>query len=194
MNDVMARKADLAKAEDKAIFGDGDLAAVRASIAECDSNIALIEKAIEGAEKRRIAAAKAEALTELEAVAADAKAKGEALGKHYRRVYELVEELRGELFRVDALANSINGANATLEANGRQTINLSAVRRLSMAGPRASMPARLSPWGVKADKALLQFLSSGGIIDRRATAAPPVDAVESNSRFHSQMLNREGSA
>lgn len=179
LNAAMARKAELAKAEDKAIFGDGDLAEVRASIADCNSEIELIEKAIEGADLRRIEAARNEAAVDIEALGKNAKAKADALGGHLHRVYELVEEMRGELFEVDALSISIGAANGSLEAARRRDlmISLSAVRQKAMAGPRAEVPNRLSRSALAADKLLQSFLTLGGALDRRPR--PPMEgAVE----------------
>ena len=61
LNDAVARRRDLEQAEDRAIFGDGDLAAARAALDDGDEAIARIEKAMETADRRRIAAAEDEA-------------------------------------------------------------------------------------------------------------------------------------
>ncbi|ESX95999.1 hypothetical protein [Mesorhizobium sp. LNJC405B00] len=171
MNSAIGRKAELEKAEDKAIFGDGDLAEVRADLAACISEIALYEKAIEGADIRRIEAAKNEAAIDIEALGKDAKAKAADLSKRWRRVAGLIEEVRGELFECDALKRSLMATDGDFERARRPDlrINLNSVRREAMAGKRAASPERLSRSAVLVDKTLLSFLSLGGPLDGRAT-------------------------
>ncbi|GLS41579.1 hypothetical protein GCM10010869_71760 [Mesorhizobium tianshanense] len=186
LNAAMARKADLAKAEDKAIFGDGDLAEVRASIADCNSQIELIEKAIEGADLRRAKAAQDEAAIDIEALGKDAKAKAADISERWRKVYGHIEQIRAELFACDALKRSLIATDGEFEKARRPDlrINLMSVRREAMAGPRASIPDRLSRPAVQADKLLLSFLSPGGPLETRAGVGAPVAGVSSNSDFH----------
>ncbi|WP_254025456.1 hypothetical protein [Mesorhizobium ventifaucium] len=192
LNSAIARKAELEKAEDKAIFGDGDLAEVRAALAECNSEIGLYEKAIGLADERRIEAARNEAAVDVVALGKDAKAKANALGGHLHRVYELIEEMRGELFKVDALSISLGAANGSLEAAGRRDlmVNVTSVRRQAMSGPRAAVPNRASRKALQADKMLLSFLTLGGVLDRRAAVGNPVGeaaeikGIEHHAAFH----------
>ncbi|MER9484721.1 hypothetical protein NKI50_01825 [Mesorhizobium sp. M0563] len=186
LNAAIARKAELEKAEDKAIFGDGDLAEVRAAIADCNSAIGLLEKAIEGADVRRAKAAKDEAEIDIEALGKDAKAKAAELSKRWRKVYVHIEALRAELFECDALKRSLVATDGEFEKARRPDlrINLTAVRREAMAGPRASIPARLSRPAVQVDKLLTSFLCLGGVLDGRAAARNKVDGVSSKSDFH----------
>ncbi|MER9776796.1 hypothetical protein [Mesorhizobium sp. M0220] len=188
LNAAIARKADLEKAEDKAIFGDGDLAKVRAAISNCNSEIGLLEKAIEGADARRIEAAKNEAAADIGALGKHAKAKAAELSKRWRRVYELIEEMRPELFECDALKRSIGAANNTFEGARRSDlmINLNTIRREAMSGPRARTPDRLSTPAVEVDKVLVSFLTLGGMLDPRARARRQVqiDAIEIKAAGH----------
>ncbi|TIN20830.1 MAG: hypothetical protein E5Y59_02990, partial [Mesorhizobium sp.] len=115
LNAAITRKAELEKAEDKAIFGDGDLAEVRASIADCNAQIELIEKAIEGAEARRAKAAQDEAAIDIEALGKDAKAKAADLSKRWEKVYSLIEQARAELFACDALRRSLIATDGEFE-------------------------------------------------------------------------------
>lgn len=169
LNEQAGQKTALLRAEDLAIFGHGDLATVRAAMADADANIALLEKAIEGAEKRRAEAAVAEHLADIEEIGADVKVKSDELAKHYRRIFKLVEELRPTLFAVDKLAKSVNQSNLTLEAAGRRDlmVNVTSIRRQAMSGPRAPVPDGISKKGLLADKVLQSFLSLGGVLDRR---------------------------
>lgn len=187
LNAAMSRKAELAKAEDKAIFGDGNLAEVRASIADCNSEIELIEKAIEGAEVRRIQAAKNEAAVDIEALGKDSKAKAADLSKRWKKVYGLIEQARAELFECDALRRSLIATDGEFEKARRPDlrINLTTVRREAMAGPRASIPARLSRPAIQADTLLLSFLSLGGPLDNR-TGQRAANAVSSNADYRHQ--------
>ncbi|MCF6112385.1 hypothetical protein [Mesorhizobium muleiense] len=186
LNAAIVRKAELEKAEDKAIFGDGDLAEVRKELADCNSEIGLYEKAISLADLRRIDAAKNEAAIDIEALGADAKAKSVAISAHWRKFYELTEAARAELFEADALQRTLTVANQTFDSARRPDlkINLPGVRREAMKGPRAAMPARMSRTGITADKILLSFLSSGGPLENRAGVGAPVDGISSNSDFH----------
>lgn len=186
LNAAIVRKADLVKAEDKAIFGDGDLAEVRASIADCNSEIELIEKAIEGAEARRAKAAQDEAAIDIEALGKDAKAKAADLSKHWKKVYALIEQARAELFECDALRRSLLGTDGEFEKAWRPDlrVNLTTLRREAMEGPRASIPARLSRPAVQADKLLLSFLSLGGPLDNRAGVRAQTNGVPSKADFH----------
>ncbi|RWO08007.1 MAG: hypothetical protein EOS07_16610 [Mesorhizobium sp.] len=114
----MARKSELAKAEDKAIFGDGDLAEIRASINDCDSEIELIEKAIDGAESRRSKAAQDEAAIDIEVLEKDAKAKAADLSKRWRKVYGLIEQARAELFGAMRLGDPLSRPMGNLRRPG----------------------------------------------------------------------------
>jgi hypothetical protein len=187
LNAAIARKADLVKAEDKAIFGDGDLAEVRASIADCNSEIELIEKAIEGAEARRAKAAQDEAAIDIEALGKDVKAKAAELSKRWKKVHGLIEQARAELFECDALKRSLIATDGEFEKAKRPDlrINLTTVRREAMAGPRASIPARLSRPAIQADTLLLSFLSLGGPLDNR-TGQRAANAVSSNADYRHQ--------
>lgn len=178
------RRADLVIAEDAAFFGEGDIETVQTDLRACNNEIEALERQINVAQDRRQQAAKSERLTEIEQIGADTNAKSKALSERLRRAYELVEELRGELFAADAIVVSLTSANLTLEAAGRRDlmINLTTVRREAMSGPRAPVPARLSRKGLQADKVLQSFLSLGGILDRRAQRAMEGEVMETNFR------------
>ncbi|QIA21506.1 hypothetical protein [Mesorhizobium sp. AA22] len=188
LNAAMIRKADLAKAEDKAIFGDGDLAEVRALIADCNSEIELIEKAIDGAEARRAKAAQDEAAIDIEALGKDAIAKAADLSKRWKKVYGLIEQARAELFECDALRRSLIATDGEFEKAKRPDlrVNLTTLRREAMEGPRAPIPARLSRPAIQADTLLLSFLSLGGPLDNRAGIRAQTKGVQSNADFRHQ--------
>ncbi len=174
--------------EDKAIFGDGDLGEVRASISDCNSEIELIEKAIEGAETRRATAAQDEAAIDIEALGKDAKAKAADLSKRWKKVYGLIEQARAELFECDALRRSLIATDGEFEKAKRPDlrINLTTLRRKAMAGPRASIPARLSRPAIQADTLVLSFLSLGGPLDNRAGVRAQTKGVPSNADYRHQ--------
>ncbi|TIN77790.1 hypothetical protein [Mesorhizobium sp.] len=191
LNAAIARKAELEKAEDKAIFGDGDLAEVRARLGDCNSEIALYEKAIELADVRRIEAAKNEDAVDVEALGKDAKAKAADLSKRWKKVYGLIEQARAELFECDALRRSLIATDGEFEKAKRPDlrINLTTLRREATAGPRSSIPARLSRPAIQADTLLLSFLSLGGPLDNRAGIRAQTNGVTSNADFRHQQAS-----
>ncbi|MER8466493.1 hypothetical protein [Mesorhizobium sp. M1396] len=181
LNDAAARGAELAQAEDRAVFGDGDLAAARAALDDCNDQIALLEKTIDAAGKRRAEAAQGEARADIAALGDEIKAKAANLGERWRGVHRLVEQLRQELFEADALARTIATANGLFDAAGvtELKINLTTARRAAMAGRRAAPPASLSRPALQADRLLLSFLSPGGALDPRPPLGAPVASVKS---------------
>ena len=181
LNDAIARKSELAQAEDRAVFGDGDLAAARAALDDCNDQIALLEKTIDAAGKRRAEAAQSEARADIAALGDEIKARAAVLGERWRSVHRLVEQLRQELFEADALARTIATANGLFDAAGvtELKVNLTTTRRAAMAGVRAAPPARLSRPALQADRLLLSFLSPGGALDPRPALGAPVDGVKS---------------
>ncbi|OWK19659.1 hypothetical protein AJ88_38440 [Mesorhizobium amorphae CCBAU 01583] len=180
-NDALARRSDLQQAEDRAIFGDGVLSEARAALDACNATIALIEKTIEAAAKRRTAAAESEARADIAALGEEIGARAEALAARWRDVARLVELLRQELFEADALARAIATANGLFDAAGVPDlkVNLTTTRRAAMAGARAAAPARLSRPAIQADRMLLSFLSPGGALDPRPALGATVDGVRS---------------
>ncbi|WP_246135753.1 hypothetical protein [Mesorhizobium intechi] len=116
LNDALVRKSALAEAEDRAVFGDGDLAAARAALDDCNDAIALLERTIDVAGKRRAEAARGEARADIAALGEEIKAKAARLGERWRGVQRLVEQLRQELFEADALARGIATANGLFDA------------------------------------------------------------------------------
>ena len=180
LNDARRRRAELAQAEDRAVFGDGDLAAARAAIDGCNAAIALLEKTIDAAGKRRAEVAQSEARADIAALGDEIKARAALLGERWRCVHRLVEELRQQLFEADALARAIATANGLFDAAGVADlkVNLTTTRRTAMAGPRAAVPARLSRPALQADRLLLTFLSPGGALDPRPGLGAPVKRVE----------------
>ncbi|MBB6412209.1 hypothetical protein [Mesorhizobium sangaii] len=183
LNDVLARRAELAQAEDRAVFGDGDLAAARAALDDCNAAIALLEKTIDAVGQRRAEVAQSEARADIAALGDEIKAKATLLGERWRCVRRLVEELRQQLFEADALARAIATANGLFDAAGVADlkVNLTTTRRTAMAGPRAAAPARLSRPALQADRLLLSFLSPGGALDPRPALGAPVKRVEGKS-------------
>ena len=181
LNDAIARKSELAQAEDRAVFGDGDLAAARAALDDCNDQIALLEKTIDAAGKRRAEAAQSEARADIVALGDEIKARAAVLGERWRSVHRLVEQLRHELFEADALARTIATANGLFDAAGvtELKVNLTTTRRAAMAGVRAAPPARLSRPALQADRLLLSVLSAGGALDPRPALGAPVDGVKS---------------
>ncbi|TRC72745.1 hypothetical protein FJV83_10145 [Mesorhizobium sp. WSM4307] len=181
LNDAFARKSALAEAEDRAVFGDGDLAAARAALDDCNDAIALLEKTIDAAGKRRAEAARGEARADIAALGEEIKARAARLSERWRGVHRLVEQLRQELFEADALARGIATANGLFDAVGvsELKVNLTTTRRTAMRGARAAAPARLSRPALQADRLLLSFLSPGGALDPRPPLGPPVDGVKS---------------
>lgn len=181
LNNAIARKQELEKAEDSAIFGDGYLGEVRAALTDCNTAIALLEKTIGAADSRRAAAAQGEARADIVAQGAEIKSKAASLGERWRTVHRLIEQLRQELFEADALNRAITTANGLFDAAGVADlkINLTTTRRAAMAGPRAAVPARLSRPAIQADRLLLSFLSAGGALDPRAALGAPVEGVRS---------------
>ncbi|UDL89506.1 hypothetical protein LGH82_31390 [Mesorhizobium sp. PAMC28654] len=181
LNDAITRRGQLADAEDRAVFGDGDLAAARAALDDCNDAIALLEKTIDVAGKRRSDAAASEARADIAALGDEIDAKAAALGARWRAVHRLIEQMRQELFEADTLSRAITTANGLFDAAGMAElkVNLTATRRAAMAGPRATAPARLSRPAVQADRLLLSFLSPGGTLDPRPALGAPVDGVKS---------------
>ncbi|MER9891690.1 hypothetical protein NKJ40_06235 [Mesorhizobium sp. M0119] len=181
LNDAIARKQELQQAEDRAIFGDGDLAAARAALDDCNDAIALVERTIETADKRRIASARSEARIDIEALGAEIRTKAASLGERWKSVHELIEQLRQELFAADALSRAVIAANGLFDADGAVglKVNLTTIRRTAMAGLRAAAPSRLSRPAIQADRLLLSFLSPGGVLDRRPAIGAPVDGIKS---------------
>ncbi|MER8394668.1 hypothetical protein NKH10_22550 [Mesorhizobium sp. M1340] len=112
LNNAIARKQELQQAEDRAIFGEGDLAAARAALDDCNDAIALVERTIEAVDKRRIAVARSEARVDIEALGAEIRTKAASLGERWKSVHELIEQLRQKLFAADALSRAIIAANA----------------------------------------------------------------------------------
>ncbi|MER9076315.1 hypothetical protein NKH80_26550 [Mesorhizobium sp. M0904] len=183
LNNAIARKQELQQAEDRAIFGEGDLAAARAALDDCNDAIALVERTIAAADKRRIAAARSEARVDIEALGAEIRTKAASLGERWKSVHELIEQLRQELFAADALSRAVTAANGLFDADGAVDlkVDLTTIRRTAMAGPRATTPSRLSRPAIQADRLLLSFLSPGGVLDRRPAIGAPVDGI--NSKF-----------
>lgn len=181
LNDAIARRAELAEAEDRAVLGDGDLAAARAALDDCNEAIALLEKTIDAASKRGAEAAQGEARADIAALGDEIKARAATLGERWRSVHRLVEQLRQQLFEADALVRTIATANGLFDAAGvtELKVNLTTTRRAAMAGPRAAAPARLSRPALQADRLLLSFLSPGGTLDPRPALGAPVDGVKS---------------
>ncbi|MER9866218.1 hypothetical protein NKJ35_03270 [Mesorhizobium sp. M0136] len=181
LNNAIARKQELQQAEDRAIFGEGDLAAARAALDDCNDAIALVERTIEAVDKRRIAVARSEARVDIEALGAEIRTKAASLGERWKSVHELIEQLRQELFAADALSRAVIAANGHFDANGAVglKVNLTTIRRTAMAGPRATAPTRLSRPAIQADRLLLSFLSPGGVLDRRPSSGAPVDGIKS---------------
>ncbi|MER9232115.1 hypothetical protein NKI56_08430 [Mesorhizobium sp. M0622] len=185
LNEAIARKQELQQAEDRAIFGEGDLAAARAALDDCNAAIALVEKAIEDAEKRRVDAPldepPAEPRADTPAPGDEVRTKAEALGERWRMVHWLIEQLRQELFAADALNRAITTANGLFDTDGGADfkVNLTTIRRAAMAGARAAAPSRLSRPAIQADRLLLSFLSPGGVLDRRPAIGAPVEGIKS---------------
>lgn len=188
-------RGDLQAAEDRAIFGDGDLAAARAGVDDCNEQIMLLERTIALARERRAAAAAEEARSDIEALGVVTAARAEAFGARWREARRLIELLRQELFEADALSRAIATANSLFEVAGLQEtkVNLSATRRTATAGQRAAAPARLSRAGLETDRLLLSLIETGGTRDprlkRRLTAASSTAPSSPNSRTQ---RNRRG--
>ncbi|TPI47403.1 hypothetical protein FJW05_10475 [Mesorhizobium sp. B2-9-1] len=176
LSQAAAGRQGLKQAEDRAILGDGDLAAARAALDDYNDKIAMLERTIAAAGSRRDAAAESEARADIEALADEIEGKAALLGTRWRAVRRLVEELREELFEADALSRAIATANGLFDAAGlpRLKVNLAATRRAAMAGPRAAPPARLSRAGLAADRLLLSLISTGGALDQRPALRAPV--------------------
>lgn len=181
LNDAIARRSELAEAEDRAVFGDGDLAAARAALDDCNDAIALLQKAIEAAGRRRAEAARDEARADIAALGDEIKARAAVLGERWRGVHRLIEQLRQELFEADALARGIATANGLFDADGvgDLKVNLTTLRRTAMACARAAAPSRLSRPALQADRMLLSFLTPGGVLDPRPPLGAPVDGIKS---------------
>lgn len=169
LSQAAASRGNLLAAEDRAILGDGDLAAARAGVDDCNERIALLERTVTLARERRAAAAADEARADIEALSAETVARAEAFGTRWREARRLIELLRQELFEADALSRAIATANSLFEAAGlRETkVNLSATRRAATAGQRAAAPARLSRVGLATDRLLLSLLDPGRARDLR---------------------------
>ncbi|MBZ9868018.1 hypothetical protein LB515_21805 [Mesorhizobium sp. CA15] len=176
LSQAVAGRHGLKQAEDRAILGDGDLAAARAALDGCNDEIAMLERTIAAAGSRRDAAAESEARADIEALAEEIEGKAALLGTRWRAARRLVEQLREELFEADALSRAIATANGLFDAAGlaRLKVSLAATRRAAMAGPRAAAPARLSRAGLAADRLLLSLVSSGGALDPRPALRAPV--------------------
>ena len=90
LDDAIARRAELAEAEDRAVFGDGDLAAARAALDYCNDRVALLERTIDAAGKRRAEAAASEARVDIAALGDEIKARAVALAERWSTVQRLV--------------------------------------------------------------------------------------------------------
>jgi len=180
LNDAVARRRDLEQAEDRAVFGSGDLAAARTALDDCNDAIALLEKTICVADTRRIEAAEAEARADIAALGDEIQAKAAVLSDRWRTVARLVEQLRQELFEADALVRTITTANGLFDAAGVADlkVNLTAARRAAMTGARAASPARLSRASLQADRLLVSLLATGGALDPRPQLGAPVAGVK----------------
>lgn len=176
LSEAVASRQGLKQAEDRAILGDGDLAAARAALDDCNDRIAMLERTIAAAGTRRAAVAESEARADIEALAEEIEGKAALLGSRWCAVRRLVEELREELFEADALSRAIATANGLFDAAGlpRLKVSLAATRRAAMAGPRAAAPARLSRAGLAADRQLLSLIGTGGALDPRPALRAPV--------------------
>ncbi|MER9392508.1 MULTISPECIES: hypothetical protein [unclassified Mesorhizobium] len=181
INDAVVRRRALEQAEDRAVFGDGDLAAARAALDACNDVITLLEKTICVADTRRIDAAESEARADIAAIGDEIAAKAATLTERWRNAARLVELLRQELFEADALVRAIATANGLFDAASvaELKINLTAARRAAMAGAGAAAPARLSRAGLQADRLLLSLLATGGALDPRPQLGAPVAGVKS---------------
>lgn len=176
LSQALASRNDLRQAEDRAIFGGGDLAAARSALDDCNEAIAVLEKTIVAAGDRQAIAARTEARADIEALAEEIEGKAALLGSRWRAARRLVEELRQELFEADALSRAIATANGLFDAAGlpRLKVSLAATRRAAMAGSRAAAPARLSRAGLAADRQLLSIITTGGALDPRPALRAPV--------------------
>ncbi|MER9378507.1 hypothetical protein [Mesorhizobium sp. M0578] len=183
LNNAIARKGELETEKFHAIFGAGNLTAARAALDDCNAEIALIEKTIEDADERRVDAPlddpPAEAVAATPAPGDEVRTKAEALGERWRTVHWLIEQLRQELFAADALSRAVTAANGLSDGAAGVRVNLTTIRRIAMAGPRAVAPSRLSRPAIQADRLLLSFLSPGGVLDRRPAIGAPVDGIKS---------------
>jgi|GEM_PF-3259977 len=176
LSQALASRHDLRQAEDRAILGDGDLAAARAALDDCNDVIAVLEKTMAAAGDRQAAVAQTEARADIEALSEEIEGKAALLGSRWRAARRLVEELRQELFEADTLSRAIATANGLFDAAGlpRLKVSLAATRRAAMAGPRAAAPARLSRAGLAADRQLLSIITTGGALDPRPALRAPV--------------------
>ncbi|MER9477479.1 hypothetical protein [Mesorhizobium sp. M0520] len=183
LNNAIARKGELETEKFHAIFGAGNLTAARAALDDCTAEIALIEKTSADAPARRGDAPlddpPAEAVAATPAPGDEVRTKAEALGERWRTVHWLIEQLRQELFAADALSRAVTAANGLSDGAAGVRVNLTTIRRIAMAGPRAVAPSRLSRPAIQADRLLLSFLSPGGVLDRRPAIGAPVDGIKS---------------
>jgi hypothetical protein len=180
LNAAVARRRDLEQAEDRAVFGSGELAAARAALDACNDDITALERTICLADTRCIDAAEAEARADIAALGDEIAAKAAILTERWRNAARLIELLRQELFEADALARAIATANGLFDAAevAELKVNLTTTRRAAMAGARAAAPSRLSRAGLQADRLLLSFLSPGGALDPRPQLGAPVAGVK----------------
>ncbi|MER8433540.1 hypothetical protein [Mesorhizobium caraganae] len=194
LNDAAARRRELEQAEDRAVFGDGDLAAARAALDACNDAITVLEKTICIADTRRIEAAESEARADIAALGDEIAAKTATLTERWRSARRLVEQLRQELFEADALVRAIATANGLFDAAGvtELKVNLTAARRAAMAGARAAAPSRLSRAGLQADRLLLSLLATGGALDPRPQLGAPVAGLKTKFIPASKPLGERG--
>ncbi|MER9406180.1 hypothetical protein NKI36_19310 [Mesorhizobium caraganae] len=194
LNDAVARRRELEQAEDRAVFGDGNLAAARAALDACNDVITMLEKTICIADSRRIDAAESEARADIAALGDEMAAKIATLTERWRSARRLVEQLRQELFEADALVRAIATANGLFDAAGVDDlkVNLTAARRAAMAGARAAAPSRLSRAGLQADRLLLSLLAIGGALDPRPALGAPVAGLKTNVIPASKPLGERG--
>ncbi|MBA1143185.1 hypothetical protein [Mesorhizobium neociceri] len=194
INHAVAHRRELEQAEDRAVFGDGDLAAARAALDACNDVITVLEKTICVADTRRIEAAESEARADIAALGDEIAAKAATLTERWRSARRLVEQLRQELFEADALVRAIATANGLFDAAGvaELKVNLTATRRAAMAVARAAAPARLSRAGLHADRLLLSLLAPGGALDPRPQLGAPVAGVKTKFIAASKTLSERG--
>jgi hypothetical protein len=126
-------------------------------------------------DRRRAAAAQSEARADIAALADEITANAVSLGERWRMAQWLIEQLRQQLFDADALRRAVTSANSQFDAAGVADlkVDLTAIRRAAIAGPRAAAPARLGAAAIQADRLLLSFLSPGGALDPRPALGAP---------------------
>ncbi len=123
--EALAAVADLESQREDLIFSGGDLVKLEADISAAEGRAKTLAVAMEGARKRREAAAEAEAQAELEAVASDARKLNVKLRAQLIDFGKVAETLATHAEKIKGLREQITVANIRVRTCGRSDLVIS---------------------------------------------------------------------